>query len=261
MAPPPACRSRAGARSSWANIIDSVLEEQRSQLDTMVQGMEGQVLAGEPAAPATQLQQAEAPAGAAGSGQGASSAVAAAGVAVVREDSKDYQREATLAGWLRRVSSGRIGGGSSGDIAAGAAAAIATVAKDEAPQQVSTNGEAGSRCSSPVKSASLAAAASQRRGLAEVPTAGGGGMGQHSAPPLLSRVSMLRQGAGVSFNTGGGMSLALFPDTTQGRLAQARDRGGRGLHAHPLTHPPFKPPTHHASISSAGVFLQLCLLV
>lgn len=180
---------------------------------------------------------------------------------MVREDSKDYQREATLAGWLRRVSSGRIGGGSSGDIAAGAAAAIATVAKDEAPQQVSTNGEAGSRCSSPVKSASLAAAASQRRGLAEVPTAGGGGMGQHSAPPLLSRVSMLRQGAGVSFNTGGGMSLALFPDTTQGRLAQARDRGGRGLHAHPLTHPPFKPPTHHASISSAGVFLQLCLLV
>lgn len=173
-----------------------------------------------------------------------------------------HKREASFGNWIMRVSSslGQQQGSLSGlDFAAAAAAATAAAAGDE--ETVSQNGsvaasvagasEAGSQAgagaahgTSPVKLAGQAASAGRGVGLVGVLGSLPGGpfdvpaesAEQHlparepslsfsvqPPPNMLSRASMLRQG-GISFNPGNTMPLTLFPDTTQGRLAQVSVR-------------------------------------
>lgn len=207
-------RARGRARSSWANVIDAVLEQQRSQLAAAGQ---------------------EPPAGPA-----AESCPPAFGFVVppAPVGKGDARREASLAGWLRRRVSGSFGrsGSRASSIDAAIESAIDALAQEKAPlgpqpaaasqpdggaaAAAAPAGEAKAHPhSSPLRVASLAASASQSRGLA---AAAGGIVEPAASPPQqpLSRVDLLR--SGLSFNSAGGsMTLTLFPDTTQGRMAQA----------------------------------------
>lgn len=209
-------RARGRARSSWANVIDAVLEQQRSQL------------AGLEAAPGPAAAESCPPA----LGFAAPPAHALKGSA---------RREASLAGWLRRRVSGSFGrsGSAASSIDAAIESAIDAVIQEKAalpppPLTAGSDSDGGAAAaaaslpsggakahmhSSPLRAASLAASISQGRGLA---AAAGGGREPAAPPPkqALSRVDLLR--SGFSFNSAGSsMALALFPETTQGRMAQA----------------------------------------
>ena len=201
-------RARSAARQSWGRLIDAALQQPRGRRSDSADG----------GATPPQLPVPE----------GADEGDGQAGPAPARE--------ASLAGWLRRVGSGLVGSSSG---SGGAVAAAAKEAAEEADDAASDAGSVGSH--STLASASHAASAS-RRGLSAaldalledealpVSSLAGGSPaapaalspergllrgGTPGASPLLSRLDALR-------DSGTGMPLLLFPETTEGRLAQAR---------------------------------------
>jgi hypothetical protein len=201
--PPPHGRSRAGARASWAHVIDAVMEEQRGKLlAALKEAAEETAQEGDTAAAWDEQALPQAHHLAVGSAPAAT----AAGLAPIGEGNAGGRREPSLGSWLRRVS---LAAANAPDMEAAAAAAIASVAEEAASlQQERQVGEpAGQQQGEAAQSASPAALPQQGSGP--------------SAARLLSRASMLSRG-GSSFGSAAGMSLVLFPDTTEGRLAQAR---------------------------------------
>lgn len=231
-------RARTAARASWSRLIDAVLTPTTSDA-------------------AQQAQQTQQPNGGSAAAPGAPGSGAAAAATVEPEPSALALQEASLTGWLRRAGSGLLGSrasmaasdASSAADADGTAAAAAGKEGDAAGTGQAASGEGGA--GNALARTSLTASASHRLGLSaaldtlvEGEPAGGPPAASLVSPerslqrvsaaaspasPLLGRLPrgfvpssplLASRLDAVRGDVPEGIPLLLFPDTTEGRLAQ-----------------------------------------